>query len=157
MKNINLNSLDYKLINILLDNGRVTWSELGDSLGLSAPAAAERVRRLEDKGIIKGYSAIVDPELLSFEIVAFISVTLDRPENRGRFLENILRVREIQECHHVAGEEDYLLKVRCTKIKNLEKLISEVLKEIPGVGKTKTTIVLSSEKETSKIPIPSSK
>lgn len=79
-------------------------------------------------------------------------MTLEKTEERGRFLELVKNQAQIQECHHIAGEGDYLLKVRCGSTKELEKLISEEIKTLPGV-KTKTTVVLSTVKETTKLPL----
>ncbi len=144
--------LDLKIIRQLMANARTTWAELGSILGLTAPAAADRVRRLEERGAIKGYSALIDPEYAGCDLAAFISVTLERPEHRAPFLEKVRQLPEIQECHHVAGDEDYILKVRCKKMRELELLISERLKSLPGVVKTRTTIILSTVKETPVLP-----
>ncbi len=146
-------SFDYKLIAYLMKQGRSTWAELGGILGLSAPAAADRVHKLEENGVIKGYSALVDPESVGLGIAAFISITLDRPERRKHFLDQIQKMAEILECHHIAGEEDYILKVRCPDTKRLEYLISEEIKSLPGILKTRTTIILSTNKETPVLPV----
>jgi Lrp/AsnC family leucine-responsive transcriptional regulator len=150
-----MNSLDYKIIDRLTKQGRSTWAELGSIFRLSAPAVADRVHKLEESGVIKGYTAIVDPVNVGLGIAAFISVTLDRPEQRRQFLDQIQNMAEIMECHHIAGEEDYVLKVRCPDTKRLEYLISDEIKAIPGVLKTRTTIILSTIKETSVLPLKS--
>lgn len=135
--------------------GRITWSELAGILELSAPATAERVRRLEERKIIKGYTALLDPAAVGCELTAFIAVTLERPEHRAAFLQRVQELAEIQECHHVTGEDDYLLKVRCRNTKDLEQLVSENLKGLPGILRTRTTIVLSTTKETPVLPLQS--
>ncbi len=133
--------------------GRMTWSELAGLLDLSAPATADRVRRLEERKVIKGYAALVEPDAIGCHLTAFIAVTLERPEHRAGFLERIRELPEIQECHHVTGEDDYLLKVRCRHTKDLEMLISEQLKGLPGILRTRTTIALSTLKETPILPM----
>lgn len=138
-----------------MTQGRITWSELAGILELSAPATAERVRRLEERKIIKGYTALIDPEAVGCELTAFIAVTLERPEHRAAFLQRVQELAEIQECHHVTGEDDYLLKVRCRNTKDLEQLVSENLKGLPGILRTRTTIVLSTTKETPILPLQS--
>ena len=148
-----INSFDYKLVAHLMKQGRSTWAELGSILGLSAPAIADRVHKLEENGVIKGYTTLIDPERIGLGIAALISVTLDRPEQRKQFLDQIQNMTEILECHHIAGEEDYVLKVRCPDTKRLEYLISDELKAIPGVLKTRTTIILSTIKETPILPL----
>ena len=82
-----MDSLDYKIIRTLMDNGRITWAELAGVLGLSSPAAADRVRRLEEQGLIKGYTALVDAEASGYGLAALIAVSLERPAHREAFLE----------------------------------------------------------------------
>jgi Lrp/AsnC family leucine-responsive transcriptional regulator len=147
-----LNNNDIKVIQYLMIQARSTWAELGTLLGLSAPAVADRVHKLEEAGVIKGYSALIDPEAVGCGLAAFISVTLEQPDQRSTFLELVNKQAQIQECHHVAGAEDYILKVRCKSPRELEELISEEIKSLPGV-KTRTTVILSTAKETPILPI----
>lgn len=149
-----MDEIDLKIIEQLMAQGRITWSELAGILELSAPATADRVRRLEG-GVIKGYTAIVDSEAIGYSLTAFIAVTLERPEHRSAFLQRVNDLPQVQECHHVTGDDDYLLKVRCRNTKDLERLISESLKELPGIVRTRTTVVLSTFKETAVMPLPS--
>jgi len=147
-----MNTIDLKALNHLMQHARATWAELGTLLGLSAPAAADRVRKLEEAGVIKGYSALIDPDAVDCGLAAFIAVTLENSEQRLRFLELVNDLPEILECHHVAGAEDYTLKVRCKNTQDLEKLISEKIKALLGV-RTRTTVILSTVKETPILPI----
>jgi Lrp/AsnC family transcriptional regulator, leucine-responsive regulatory protein len=147
-------ALDSKIVKSLMDNGRMTFAELAGQLGLSAPAAAERVRRLEERGTIRGYAALVDPEQVGCGVTAFVAVALDRPEHRAPFADAIMAKAEIQECHHVAGDFDFLLKVRCGTLRDLERLVGEAIKGIAGVVRTRTTIALSAVKETPVLPLP---
>ena len=149
-----MDTLDLKVIQNLMRQARMTWSELAADLGLSAPAAADRVRRLEDKGVIQGYATLVDPTHLGYTLTAFVSVTLDRPQHRAGFLEKVQSLPAIQECHHVTGEDDYLLKIRAQSTQDLDHLISDELKGLPGVQRTRTAIALSTQKETTALPIP---
>ena len=148
-----VNTLDVKLIDRLMRFARSTWAELGGLVDLSAPAAAERVHKLEERGIIKGYSAIIDPEAVGLGLAALISVCLERPEHRKNFLETVNSLPEILECHHVAGDEDYVIKVICKDTRDLERLVSEEIKAVNGIMKTKTTIILSTVKDTPILPI----
>lgn len=143
---------DYKIIAYLMEQGRGTWAELAAIVGLSAPAVAERVRKLEEAGAIKGYSALVEPETIGCGLGAFISVIIEQPEYKQQFLERIKRLPEVLECHHLAGAEDYMLKVRCQGTQALERIISEEIKCLPGI-KTRTTVILSTVKETSVMPV----
>ena len=148
-----LDTLDTQLINRLMERGRATWAELAGLAGLSAPSTADRVRRLEERGVIRGYAALVDPESVGLGLLAFVAVTLQRPEHRAAFLARIREMPEVQECHHVAGEDDYLLKVRCAGTRELERLLSEEIKGVEGVARTRTTVVLSTSKETAVLPV----
>ncbi|MCL6457818.1 MAG: Lrp/AsnC family transcriptional regulator [Gorillibacterium sp.] len=148
-----MDALDYKVIQTLMLNGRTTWSELASVLSLSSPAAAERVRRLEEQGVITGYTAIINAESVGCELAALIAVSLEKPEHREAFLAKVMEMTEVQECHHTAGDEDYVLKVRCRGTKDLERMISQELKMLPGIVKTKTAIILSTVKETSNLPL----
>ncbi|MCO7175408.1 Lrp/AsnC family transcriptional regulator [Sporolactobacillus kofuensis] len=147
-----MDSYDYKLVVRLMKDGRATWSDLANEIGLSSPATAERVRRLEERGVIKSYEAVVDTEHVGNTCTAFVEVTLEKTEQRADFLDIVAKLEEIQECHHIAGAYDYLLKVRCRDTKDLDRVISCELKALPGV-KTRTTIVMNSLKETNKLPI----
>ena len=142
-----IDSLDYKILEHLVVNGRATWAELANILGLSAPSTAERVKRLEEKEVILGYSANLNYKLLSYSVTAFISLSLAHPKHMSGFLKAIEEITEIVECHHVAGEDDYLLKVRCKDTESLDKFLNEKLKVLPGISRTRTTIALSSSKE----------
>lgn len=148
-----IDELDSKVLAALLASGRRSWAELAQEIGLSAPAAAERVRKLEERGVIKGYTAVLDAEALGYPLTAFVAVTLDRPEHRKDFLAALEKLAEVQECHHVAGDDDYILKVRTKGTRDLDRLLSEELKGIPGVVRTRTTIVLSTWKETLALPV----
>jgi Lrp/AsnC family leucine-responsive transcriptional regulator len=144
-----LDDLDYKILEHLSLNGRATWADLAHILGLSAPSAAERVKRLEEKGVIVGYSAILNYKLLGYSLTAFIAVSLSHPKYMTGFLKAIEEMVEAEECHHVAGDDDYILKVRCKDTEHLDKFLNESLKILPGISRTRTTIVLSSSKESS--------
>src|SRR5580692_550079 len=137
-----MDTLDNKALSILMPNGRTTWADLGQALGLSAPAAAERVRKLEEHGVIKGYVAIVDAEALGYSLTAFVFVALADQRKRASFHAGVKRLPQIVECHHVTGDDDFLLKVRCRGTRDLDRLLVEELKGRMGVAQTRTTIVL---------------
>ena len=142
-----MDTLDQKALALLAHDGRATWADLGQHLGLSAPAAAERVRKLEEQHVIRGYAALVDPAAISFGLLAFIFITLDSQQKRRRFLDAILKMPGVLECHHVAGDDDYLLKVRCADTLELDDLLGQQLKQKLGVARTRTIIALTTAKE----------
>jgi Lrp/AsnC family leucine-responsive transcriptional regulator len=148
-----MDALDSKILTALMRDGRMTWAELAARLDLSAPAAAERVHRLVERGAIRGFTALVDPQAAGCPLTAFIAVTLRRPQERPAFMALIESLDEVQECHHVAGDDDYLLKVRCRDTAHLETLLTDRLKGLEGVARTRTTIVLATLKETTRLPM----
>jgi len=148
-----MDAFDYKIIKLLMANGRMTWADLASQVGLSAPAVAERVNRLQANGVITGICALIDGERVGAECTAFVAVTLEKPQFREAFLEQVNALEEVQECHHIAGDDDYLLKIRCRNTKDLDRVISYGIKGLHGVLRTRTTIVMDTLKETVQIPL----
>ena len=134
-----MDDIDRELISALQDDARATYAELGRRVGLSAPAVAERVRRLETTGIISGYHATIDLKRAGYGIVAFVRLT--SPGDLAHQLENMaIETPEVLESHRVTGTESFVLKVGVTSIEHLERI---VVKFLP-YGQTTTSIVLSS-------------
>jgi Lrp/AsnC family transcriptional regulator, leucine-responsive regulatory protein len=148
-----LDHLDFQILEHLSLNARVTWTELSAQLGLSAPAITERVRKLEERGVIRGYTVLLEPELLGYELLAFIAVQISDAKSRKTFLERVKTMPEVLECHHMSGDDDYWLKVRCAGTKALERIITEELKTISSGIKTRTSIALRSLKDSPSLPI----
>jgi len=148
-----MDSIDTQALAVLQGAGRESWAALGEVLGMTGPAAADRVRRLEERGVIRGYTAVVDPQAVGAGLAAFVAVTLERPRDRASFLALVAALPEIQECHHVAGDDDFLLKLRCRDTADLERILTHELKGLTGVARTRTTVVLSTVKETLAVPL----
>jgi len=147
-----MDSIDLEILRTLAENGRATFSDLAEKVGLSGPSTADRVRRLEERGAIRGYAASVDPAIVGLDLTAFVAVTLRDPSGREGFLAALAELPAVLECHHVAGDHDYLLKVRTAGTRGLETFVSDELKGIEGVVRTHTTIVLSSPFERPFVP-----
>lgn len=148
-----MDDLDYKALALLMERGRAPWTEIGEKLDLSAPAAAERVRKLEEHAVILGYRAIANPEALGLPLLAFVHVTLNGAKERPTFLRAIAKHEQVVECHHIAGDDDYLLKVRCRSTGDLERFLTATLKDRLGVTRARTTIALTTVKETTNLPL----
>lgn len=148
-----MDDLDLKALTFLMSQGRAPWAELAGVLGMSAQAAADRVRKLEEAGVIKGYAAQVEPCAVGLNLTAFVAVDLEHPRHRTDFLNTVTSLPEVQECHHVAGDYDYLLKIRCLNTSDLDSILSNKIKGVVGVSKTRTTIVLSTPKENPRVPL----
>ncbi len=148
-----MDALDFKALSRLQQFGRDSWKHLGELLGITAQAAADRIHRLEEQGVVHGYAALIDPESVGLHVAAFVAVSLERPKHLEGFLERVSSLSEVQECHHVTGDDDYLLKVRCRSTTDLERIVDDELRAVPGVVRTRTTIVLRSTKETVALPL----
>ena len=148
-----LDELDVKLLAALMAEGRVRWSALAEQFGVSPPAIADRVRRLEQSGAILGYTVRLDAQKLGLDLTAFVAVTLARPDHRQAFVNYVQSSPQIQSCHHVTGEGDYLLRICCRTTAELEQILSEELKALPGVLQTRTSIALSAVKDSSVLPL----
>jgi Lrp/AsnC family leucine-responsive transcriptional regulator len=147
-----LDDIDLKILTILQKQGRTKRNDLAEAVGLSLPSASERLRKLEDSGIILGYHAVVDAARCGKALTAFIVVTVDSSRHYATFLENARAQDDILECHAVTGEGSHLLKVRTADTHSLEKLLGKI-QSWPGVTSTRTNLVLSTAKETSRIKI----
>ena len=134
-----LDRIGRKLLRALQENARLSYSELGRQRGLSAPAVAGRMRKMEEAELITGYHAEVDPATLGYDVLAFIRLTTST-EKYPRVLELAQRLPEIRECHHVTGSEAFILKVLATSIPHLESIIAQ----LNTFGATSTSVVLSS-------------
>ena len=146
-----MDAMDLKLLQRLQDDGRATQLELSKDIGLSQPATAERIRKLEEAGVITGYGARVDATKLGYDVTAFVGVGIEHPKFFDAFIKKVLKMPEVLECHRVAGGDSYLLKVRTKNTRTLDALLVDALRTIPGVTRTFTTIVLSSAKEDTRV------
>ncbi|MBV7273791.1 Lrp/AsnC family transcriptional regulator [Clostridium thailandense] len=142
-----MDSIDLKIIDALKENSRASTSEISRRVSLSIPAVAERIRKLEEADVIEKYTIKVNRDKINFKLLAFIFVNIDKTENIDEFRKSIVQYNSVLECHHVAGEYDYLLKVLVEDTKALEDFVSHTLKKIKGVSKSNTIITLSSLKE----------
>lgn len=142
-----MDSIDLKIINVLKENSRTTISVISKKVNLSIHAVAERIRKMEQLDIIEKYTIKVNRDKINYKLLAYVFVNIDKTENVEEFRKYIVQYSSVLECHHVAGEYDYLLKVLVEDTKALEYFLSNTLKKIKGVFKSNTIIVLSSLKE----------
>lgn len=144
MPNYLLDKRSLRLLKELQADGRLSFAELGRRVGLSTPAAAERVRRLEEAGVIEGYEARINPRALGLEVTAFVRVRVTGAETLARRLTKLASESpEVLECHRCTGDESFILKVRVGSVGELERLIDR----LTPFGMTSTSLVLSSPVE----------
>ncbi|GAB2673177.1 Lrp/AsnC family transcriptional regulator [Thalassiella azotivora] len=132
---------DRQIVRLLARDGRMSYTDLARATGLSTSAVHQRVRRLEERGVVTGYTAVLDPEAVGLSLTAFISVTPFDPSAPDDVPERLEHITEIEACHSVAGDEAYILKVRVPTPGHLEDLLSRV-RSAANVA-TRTTVVLS--------------
>jgi len=152
LDNPELDSIDLQILNTLQEHCRTSLARLGEQVGLSAPSVQERVKKLEDSGIITGYHATVDAKRLGKDITAFIGVSVNHPRMLHEFERTVQDFGDVLECHHVTGQHSLLLKVKTDNTSSLERLISTI-RSIAGVERTETMVVLSTHTERVQIPL----
>ncbi len=143
-------AIDLQILSILQEQGRIALTKLAEQVGLSAPSVVERVKKLEDLGVITGYHAAVDARKLGKDVTAFIGVSIGDPRTIRDFEQTVQQLDDILECHHVTGEHTVLLKVKTHNTATLESLI-RTIRMIEGVIRTETMVVLSTHTERTQI------
>ncbi len=147
-----IDHIDISILKHLQKNGRAKRNKIAEIVNLSVPSVSERMRKLEDKKLIDGYYAVLNPKKFNYDIMAFIFVEVDTSSHYSSFVERATKEPEIQECHSITGEGSHLLKIMTLNTISLEKLLSRI-QGWDGVQKTKTNIVLSSFKQSREIPL----
>jgi Lrp/AsnC family leucine-responsive transcriptional regulator len=147
--------MDRRILRALQDDGRITNQALAEKCGISPPACLDRTRRLRASGVIKGYTALLDPAHLDRGMLVFIEVLLDRTSNDvfAAFAGHVQLLHEVMECHMVAGGFDYLLKVRVADMAAYRRFLGDTLVAMPGIRETRTYAVLEEVKLTSQLPV----
>ena len=152
-----IDEIDATLLDILQYNARTTQSELAKAVALAPSAVQERLRKLEAKGIIRDYVALIDPHVVDRGLLAFVSV---RSTEHGPDMPSAValsRIPEVLEVHHVAGDDCYLLKVRARDAEHLGQILRQQIAATPSVISTRTTIVLETVKDDPRITFPKEK
>ena len=147
-----LDDIDIRLLELLQEHGRTSQHDLAQAVGLSSPAVAERLRKLEERGIIRQFTVLVDPRRVGRDVTAFIFVGINGSHHYPEFRAHTSRHPEVLECHSVTGQGSHLLKIRTDSTSTLEGLLAEI-QSWPGVQWTTTSIVLSTIKETSALAL----
>jgi Lrp/AsnC family transcriptional regulator, leucine-responsive regulatory protein len=148
-----MDETDVRILSLIQPNSFLTNVELAKKIGMAPSAVLERIKKLEQKGIIEGYPTRIKPESLELKLLAFIFVKTSEGPGNASVAKQLSKMPEVLELHHIAGEDCYLLKVRTKDPQSLIHLMREKFK-IPNLISTKTTIVLETLKETNQLPIP---
>lgn len=151
-----LDKIDRRILRILQEEGRISFTELGERVGLSTSPCTERVRRLEREGIVTGYHARLDPHQVGAGLLVFVEISL--AYKSGDIFEDFraaaLKLPNVLECHLVSGDFDYLIKLRISEMASYRKLLGTTLLALPHVRESKSYIVMEEAKETLSLPIP---
>ncbi|NLB17502.1 MAG: Lrp/AsnC family transcriptional regulator [Syntrophomonadaceae bacterium] len=140
-----MDTIDIRILSQLKENSRISASEIGDNVNMSVSAVIERIKKMENAGIIKQYTLILDSKLTNQDVSAFISISLDHPKYNESFISSVIAHKQIVECHYITGDSDFLLKVVMDSTGSLEKVLNDI-KSIQGVSMTRTLVVLSTVK-----------
>lgn len=154
--NIKLDSTDRKILEILQHNAKITNAQLSKDIGLSPAPTLERVKKLENSGIIKSYHAILDNGKIGLGVSTFVLVSLKghNKKNIDIFMERISHVPEVIECHHITGSGDFMLKVITSDIGTYQQLMLEKVSEIEVVDNLQSMVILSTFKDSRVMPVP---
>ena len=148
-----MDEIDRQILDMLQENARISNSEIARQIGMVPSGVLDRIRRLEERGLIEGYRAKINPKKLGLGLLAFIFVTTDEQPGETPSAEALAEIPEVLEVHHIAGEDCYVAKVRVADTDQLADLIKTKIGSISSVRNTRTTIVLETLKETAKLPI----
>lgn len=148
-----IDDIDHQILNILQDKARIPNAEVARQVGMAPSAVLERIRKLEERGIIEGYEVRLNPVPFEQGLAAFVFVDIDRVSGNGSLERQLTEVPGVQEVHQVAGDDGYLLKIRAADPKSLGLLLRDRLLTIKGVRSSRTQMVLNTVKETRRIDL----
>lgn len=149
-----IDEMDRRILSLLQQDARLPNAEIARRVGMAPSATLERLRKLEERGVIQGYEARIDARKLGLGLTAFIFVKANDNQGEIDTAERLRQNPNVLEVHHIAGEDCFLVKVRAADTEDLGRMLRMEFSSIPNVHSTRTTIVLGTVKETARIPIP---
>ncbi len=151
-----MDQIDKKILRILQENARITNARLSKEIGLSPAPTLERVKKLENSGVIQGFTVELDKDMLGLDVISFIQISLkdNKKQTVKKFIDHINQVDEIVECYHLTGQSDVLLKVITQSISSYQNLIIGKLTEFDEIDRMESLVVLNTLKKTNSHPIP---
>jgi Lrp/AsnC family leucine-responsive transcriptional regulator len=148
-----IDEIDKQILTIVQENARIPNAEIARQVGMAPSAILERIRKLEERGLIQGYTVRLNARALGLGLLAFIFVKTDERISKVNTATKLIKVPEVQEVHHIAGEDCYLVRVRTTDTEALGRLLREDFGAIKSIVSTRTTIVFETIKETTALPL----
>lgn len=149
-----IDEMDRRILSLLQQDARLPNAEIARRVGMAPSATLERLRKLEERGVILGYECRVDPRKLGLGLTAFIFITAHERPGENDTGERLRQHPNVLEAHHIAGEDCYIVKVRAADTEDLGRMLKADFSSMPGVRSTRTTVVLGTLKESSRFPIP---
>ena len=146
-----LDDTDVQILDLLQRDGRAKRTDIAAEVGLSIPSVSDRMRKMEARGVLTGFHATVDAKRLGRDVMAFVFIQSTGSEHYAEFVETVAALDEVQELHSVTGDGSHVLKVRVRNTTALERLLAR-LQAVPGVRGTRTSLVLSTHKESTFVP-----
>jgi len=153
---MSIDDTDRRILRLLQRDARLTVAEIADDVGLSPSACHRRVKRLEERGVVRGYAAVLDRRAVGLHVQAYVFVGMEQhsDETLERFLSTISRIDEVVACHAVSGTGDYMLKVLCADMDAFADVALKTIARLPGVKEIQSTFVLATEKEETRWGLP---
>ncbi len=148
-----IDDIDLRILDMLQRNGKLSQAKIAGAVGLTTPSVNERIKKMERHGMIKGFVALLDHEKMGLPITAYIDVELEHPRFEKSFIDDLERLLAVQECHYLAGDFAYRLKVKAANPAALADFLQQRLLAIRGVQRARTCLSLSSKKESTLLPL----
>jgi Lrp/AsnC family leucine-responsive transcriptional regulator len=148
-----IDEIDLRILDMLQRNGKLSQAKIAGAVGLTTPSVNERIKKMERHGMIKGFVALLDHEKMGFPLTAYVDVALEHPRFEKAFIDDLEKLLGVQECHYIAGEYAYRLKVKAADPATLADFIQRRLLALKGVSRVRTQVSLSSKKESTLLPL----
>jgi Lrp/AsnC family leucine-responsive transcriptional regulator len=148
-----IDEIDLRILDMLQRNGKLSQAKIAGAVGLTTPSVNERIKKMERHGMIKGFVALLDHEKMGFPLTAYVDVALEHPRFEKSFIDDLEKLLGVQECHYIAGDYAYRLKVKAADPANLADFLQRRLLAIKGVSRVRTQVSLSSKKESTLLPL----
>ncbi len=150
---MSIDDIDLRILDMLQRNGKLSQAKIAGAVGLTTPSVNERIKKMERHGMIRGFVALLDHEKMGFPLTAYVDVALEHPRYERAFVDDLEKLLGVQECHYLAGEYAYRLKVKAVSTAALADFLQHRLMTIKGVTRARAEISLSSKKESTLLPL----
>ena len=151
---MSIDDIDLRILDMLQRNGKLSQAKIAGAVGLTTPSVNERIKKMERHGMIRGFVALLDHEKMGFPLTAYVDVALEHPRFEKGFVEDLEKLLGVQECHYLAGDYAYRLKVKSVSTAALADFLQHRIMTIKGVVRTRAQVSLSSKKESTLLPLP---